>query len=131
MDARPNIKSRLPSRRVTTGPGRALHGSPNGVTGLTTGPAYLRVAGRAEIFKKTRCIPDSKSAGRDVAKDMVDGGCQLPNAELAERRNNFKPRLMRHRSGAIWKFTQQVGAAVNGAVILGGGAREKQCYADI
>jgi dihydroxy-acid dehydratase len=30
----------------------------------------------------------------------------------------------------LWKYTQQVGPAVNGAVTHPGGAGEKACYAD-
>ena len=33
-------------------------------------------------------------------------------------------------SGYLWKYAQQVGPAVNGAVTHPGGAAEKQCYAD-
>ena len=31
----------------------------------------------------------------------------------------------------LWKYAQQVGPAVSGAVIHPGSASEKQCYADI
>jgi dihydroxy-acid dehydratase len=31
----------------------------------------------------------------------------------------------------LWKYTQQVGPAVDGAVTHPGGAGEKACYADI
>jgi dihydroxy-acid dehydratase len=50
---------------------------------------------------------------------------------LAERRKSWKPRETEYGSGAIWKYAQQVGPAVNGAVTHPGGAQEKQCYADI
>ena len=58
MDARINIKSRLPSRHVAEGSPRA--------------PASL--FSMAEIFKKTPDIADLKRAGRDVAKDIHEVG---------------------------------------------------------
>src|SRR6202048_1763871 len=56
---------------------------------------------------------------------------KLTDAELAERKTKWKPRETNHTSGALWKYAQQVGPAVDGAVTHPGGAHEKQCYADI
>ena len=42
-----------------------------------------------------------------------------------------KPRESEFGSGYLWKYAQQVGPAVNGAVTHPGGAGEKECYADI
>ena len=56
---------------------------------------------------------------------------KLTEAELAERKTKWKPRATNHTSGALWKYAQQVGPAVDGAVTHPGGAHEKQCYADI
>lgn len=71
--------------------------------------------------------------GDIIEIDAVDGtlDVKLSNAELAERKTAWKPRASDHRSGALWKYAQQVGPAVDGAVTHPGGAREKQCYADI
>ena len=55
---------------------------------------------------------------------------KLTDAELAERKPRA-PRQTNHTSGALWKYAQQVGPAVDGAVTHPGGAHEKQCYADI
>ena len=105
----------------------------------------------AEIFKKTPCVPDLKPAGRYVAKDMVEVGgrtvlmktlldndadigtlnVKLTDAVLAERKTKWKPRETNPTSGALWRYAQQVGPAVDGAVTHPGGAHEKQCYADI
>ena len=51
-------------------------------------------------------------------------------AELAERKKSWKPRETDFTSGYLWKYAQQVGPAVNGAVTHPGGAAEKQSYAD-
>jgi dihydroxy-acid dehydratase len=56
---------------------------------------------------------------------------KLTDAELSERKTKWKPRATNHTSGALWKYAQQVGPAVDGAVTHPGGAHEKQCYADI
>ena len=55
----------------------------------------------------------------------------MTDAELAERKTKWAPRATNHTSGALWKYAQQVGPAVDGAVTHPGGAHEKQCYADI
>ncbi|HRK25287.1 MAG TPA: dihydroxy-acid dehydratase [Beijerinckiaceae bacterium] len=55
----------------------------------------------------------------------------LSDAELAERRKDWKPRETDHASGALWKYAQGVGDARHGAVTHPGGAAEKHCYADI
>jgi dihydroxy-acid dehydratase len=55
----------------------------------------------------------------------------LTDKELAERKTKWQPRATNHTSGALWKYAQQVGPAVDGAVTHPGGAYEKQCYADI
>ena len=51
--------------------------------------------------------------------------------ELAKRKSQWKPRESEYGSGYLWKYAQQVGPAVNGAVTHPGGAGEKACYADI
>src|ERR1700730_2691709 len=56
---------------------------------------------------------------------------KLTEAELAERRTKWQPRATNHTSGVLWKYAQQVGPAVGGAVTHPGGAHEKLCYADI
>ncbi|GAA3853161.1 dihydroxy-acid dehydratase [[Pseudomonas] carboxydohydrogena] len=56
---------------------------------------------------------------------------KLSDAELAERRKAWKPRETGTGSGALWKYAQQVGPAIKGAVTHPGRAGEKSCYADI
>jgi hypothetical protein len=56
---------------------------------------------------------------------------KLTDAELAHRKTKWAARATNHTSGALWKYAQQVGPAVDGAVTHPGGAHEKQCYADI
>jgi dihydroxy-acid dehydratase len=56
---------------------------------------------------------------------------KLSDTELAARRKDWKPRETGAGSGALWKYAQQVGPAVKGAVTHPGRAGEKSCYADI
>ena len=103
MDARTTSKTKLPSRHVTEGPERAPHRS------------YLFDV--AEVFKRTPCVADLKPGGRYVAKDLFEVG--------------GVPLLMKTLLDHLWKYAQQVGPALAGAVTHPGGAAEKECYADI
>jgi dihydroxy-acid dehydratase len=71
--------------------------------------------------------------GDIIEIDAVVGtlNVKLTDSELAERKTKWKPRETNHTSGVLWKYAQQVGPAVDGAVTHPGGAHEKQCYADI
>src|SRR5215468_4077899 len=71
--------------------------------------------------------------GDIIEIDAVAGtlNVKLTDDELAQRKTKWKPRATNHTSGALWKYAQQVGPAVAGAVTHPGGAHEKQCYADI
>ena len=70
----------------------------------------------------------------DIIELDADNGIlnvQLSAEELAKRKQDWSPRESEFTSGYIWKYAQQVGPAVSGAVTHPGGAVEKQCYADI
>ncbi len=55
----------------------------------------------------------------------------LNDAELAARREQWKPRESDYRSGVLWKYAVTVGPAHKGAVTHPGGAAETSCFADI
>jgi hypothetical protein len=71
--------------------------------------------------------------GDIIEIDAVDGtlNVNLSDAELAQRKTKWQARATNHTTGALWKYAQQVGPAIGGAVTHPGGAHEKQCYADI
>jgi dihydroxy-acid dehydratase len=71
--------------------------------------------------------------GDIIEIDAVAGtlNVKLTEKELAERKTKWRPRETNHTSGVLWKYAQQVGPAVAGAVTHPGGAHEKKCYADI
>jgi len=70
--------------------------------------------------------------GDIIELDAVEGilNVRLSDEELAKRKTAWKPRESEFGSGYLWKYAQQVGSALNGAVTHPGGAHEKQCYAD-
>ncbi|HCR85332.1 MAG TPA: dihydroxy-acid dehydratase [Alphaproteobacteria bacterium] len=53
---------------------------------------------------------------------------QLTDAELAERKKNWKPRENDYQSGTLWKYAQQVGSAEKGALTHPGAKAEKNQY---
>src|SRR5579863_6938572 len=71
--------------------------------------------------------------GDIIVIDAVAGtiDVELSDAELAERRKAWKPRVNDYRSGALWKYAQLVADAEKGAVTNPGARAEVKCYADI
>ncbi|MEZ5924826.1 MAG: dihydroxy-acid dehydratase [Hyphomicrobiaceae bacterium] len=65
----------------------------------------------------------------DAVKGTLDH--HLSKAELDRRRKAWKPKKTDYRSGALWKYAQQVGPARTGAVTHPGAKAETHCYADI
>ncbi len=70
--------------------------------------------------------------GDIIELDAVNGtlNVKLSDDELAKRKTQWKPRENDSGSGYLWKYAQQVGPAVNGAVTHPGGKAEKISYAD-
>ena len=146
MDVRTSIEGRSPSRRPTAA-GSTIAALRLPATAGECGIEFDAV----EIFKKTPDVADLKPRGRYVAKDIVEIAGILPplhtplgfeadvatpdvkftDAGRAEHKTKGKLPATNTTSGVLWKFAQQVGPAVDGAVTHPGGAHEKQCYADI
>ena len=68
-----------------------------------------------------RIVIDAEAGSIDL---MVD------EATLAARRAKWQPRKTLYTAGALWKYAQLVGPAVNGAVTHPGAAEESHVYAD-
>ena len=64
----------------------------------------------------------------DAEKGTIN--VKLSDDELAKRKTQWRAREAEFGSGYLWKYAQQVGPAVKGAVTHPGGAGEKACYAD-
>ena len=71
--------------------------------------------------------------GDIIAIDAIAGTLtvELSDAELAARRQAWKPRPNEYQSGALWRYTRTVGDAEKGAVTHPGASAETFCYADI
>jgi len=71
--------------------------------------------------------------GDMISIDAIAGtiSVELSQAELEQRRTDWRPRENGFGSGYLWKYAQTVGPAKNGAVTHPGGAYEKHCYSDI
>ncbi|TXJ10746.1 MAG: dihydroxy-acid dehydratase [Afipia sp.] len=98
-------------------------------SGATRGFCVGHVGPEAAVGGPIGLIRD----GDIIELDAVNGtlSVKLTDAELAERKKAWKPRETAVGSGVLWKYAQQVGPAVKGAVTHPGGAAEKVCYADI
>jgi dihydroxy-acid dehydratase len=98
-------------------------------SGATRGFCIGHVGPEAAIGGPIALLRD----GDIIEIDAVEGtlNVKLTEAELAQRKTEWRPRATNHTSGALWKYAQQVGPAVAGAVTHPGGAEEKFCYADI
>ena len=71
--------------------------------------------------------------GGDIVELDAEAGtlnAKLSDEEFARRKRDWKPRDPAFTSGYLWKYAQQVGPALNGAVTHPGGAAETACYAD-
>jgi len=65
----------------------------------------------------------------DAIKGTID--MEVPKSELAARKRKWKPRETMYSSGALWRYAQTVGSAVDGAVTHPGAKSEKHVYGDI
>jgi dihydroxy-acid dehydratase len=97
-------------------------------SGATRGFCIGHVGPEAAVGGPIGLLRDGDIIEMDAENGTLD--VKLSDAELAERKAQWKPRETDATSGYLWKYAQQVGPAVNGAVTHPGGAAEKECYAD-
>ncbi len=97
-------------------------------SGATRGFCIGHVGPEAAVGGPIALLRDGDMITIDAVNGTID--VALTDAELAERKKSWKPRPSEFGSGYIWKYAQQVGPAVNGAVTHPGGVAETQCYAD-
>jgi len=65
----------------------------------------------------------------DAKKGILN--VELSDKELKARRKKWKPRKTDYQSGALWKYAQLVGPAVDGAVTHPGAKKETHTFVDI
>jgi dihydroxy-acid dehydratase len=97
-------------------------------SGATRGFCVGHVGPEAAVGGPIGLIRDGDIIELDAEKGTIN--VRLSDDELAKRRSQWKAREAEYGSGYLWKYAQQVGPAVNGAVTHPGGAGEKACYAD-
>ena len=98
-------------------------------SGATRGFCIGHVGPEAAVGGPIGLLKDGDIIEIDAVKGTID--VQLSDEELAERGRAWQPRETDYTSGVLWKYAQTVGTAQKGAVTHPGGAKEKQCYADI
>jgi dihydroxy-acid dehydratase len=97
-------------------------------SGATRGFCVGHVGPEAAVGGPIGLLRDGDIVELDADKGTIN--VKLSDDELAKRKSAWKPRENEYGSGYLWKYAQQVGPAVNGAVTHPGGAGEKACYAD-
>jgi dihydroxy-acid dehydratase len=97
-------------------------------SGATRGFCIGHVGPEAALGGPIALLRDGDMITIDAVNGTID--VALSDAELAERKKAWKPRETDCTSGYLWKYAQQVGPAVKGAVTHPGGAAEKISYAD-
>jgi len=97
-------------------------------SGATRGFCIGHVGPEAAVGGPIALIRNGDIIEVDADKGTMD--VKLSDDELARRKNEWKARESEYGSGYLWKYAQQVGSAVDGAVTHPGGSGEKACYAD-
>jgi len=98
-------------------------------SGATRGFCIGHVSPEAYVGGTIALLKDGDEIEIDAEKGTIE--VNLPQKELEERKNNWKPKEPNFGSGTLWKYAQSVGSAKTGAVTHPGAKAEKQVYADI
>ena len=98
-------------------------------SGATRGFCVGHVGAEAAVGGPIALLRDGDVIEIDAEAGKLD--VRLADTELTKRRREWSPRENDFGSGYLWKYAQQVGPALHGAVTHPGGAAEKACYADI
>jgi len=98
-------------------------------SGATRGFCIGHVGPEAALGGPIALLSDGDIIAIDADKGTLD--VELSDAELARRRQAWKPRRHDYQSGALWKYAQTVGDAEKGAVTHPGAKAETHVFADI
>ncbi|MFL5258747.1 MAG: dihydroxy-acid dehydratase [Hyphomicrobiales bacterium] len=98
-------------------------------SGATRGFCIGHVGPEAQAGGPIALLRDGDVISIDAERGTLD--VDVTEAELSRRKEDWKPREHGYGSGALWKYAQQVGPAVKGALTHPGGSQEGVCYADI
>jgi dihydroxy-acid dehydratase len=98
-------------------------------SGATRGFCVGHVGPEAAVGGPIGLLQDGDTITIDAETGTID--VDLDEAELAKRREAWRPRGTDYNAGAIWKYAQTVGSAEKGALTHPGGKAETHMYADI
>ena len=98
-------------------------------SGATRGFCIGHVGPEAAVGGNIALINDGDEIFIDANNGILE--VNLSNEELKSRKKQWKPKNHEYQSGDLWKYSQLVGSALNGAVTHPGANKEKFCYADI
>ncbi|HKX10709.1 MAG TPA: dihydroxy-acid dehydratase [Stellaceae bacterium] len=97
-------------------------------SGATRGFCIGHVGPEAAVGGPIGLLKDGDIIAIDADKGTIS--VELSDAELAERKKQWKPRRHDFQSGALWRYAQTVGDAEKGAVTHPGASAETHVYAD-
>ena len=98
-------------------------------SGATRGFCIGHVGPEAAVGGNIALINDGDEIFIDANNGILE--VNLTEEELKSRKKQWKPKKHDYQSGDLWKYSQLVGSALNGAVTHPGANKEKFCYADI
>ena len=98
-------------------------------SGGTRGLCVGHIGPEAAVGGPIALIKDGDKITIDGDKGILN--VDLSDKELEKRRKKWKPRETDYNSGTLWKYSQTVGSAQNGAITHPGAEEETHCYADI
>jgi dihydroxy-acid dehydratase len=98
-------------------------------SGGTHGFSIGHVGPEAAVGGPIGLLKDGDIIEIDTNKGALN--VELSNDEMKLRKKKWKPKVIEYTSGTLWKYSQSVGPACNGAVTHPGAFKEKKCYADI
>ncbi|MDT3686509.1 MAG: dihydroxy-acid dehydratase [Pseudorhodoplanes sp.] len=97
-------------------------------SGATRGFCVGHVGPEAAVGGPIGLLRDGDIIELDAENGILN--VKLSDDELNKRKADWKARETEYGSGYLWKYAQQVGPAVDGAVTHPGAKAEKTCYAD-
>ncbi len=98
-------------------------------SGATRGFCVGHVSPEAAIGGPIALLRDGDKILIDANKGIIE--VRLTDNELKTRKSQFKTKENDFQSGALWKFSQNVGSARYGAITHPGAKKEKKNYSDI
>ncbi|PPR26578.1 MAG: Dihydroxy-acid dehydratase [Alphaproteobacteria bacterium MarineAlpha9_Bin4] len=98
-------------------------------SGATRGFCIGHVGPEAAVGGPIALIKNGDIISIDAEKGKLE--VNISEKEFKSRKKNWKPKKNSYQSGDLWKYSQLVGPAINGAVTHPGAEKEEFCYADI